>query len=73
MLLKDVENDSIQPLNVELIELDRLLNNDDDMIDYSNDYMSINANGSGVLLVKNTMAAAVTSAVTPSGSLIRNI
>jgi len=60
---------------MELVELDKLLNNDDDdnlMIDYSNDYITINADDSGVL-IQNTTAAAVTSVVTPSGNLIRNM
>lgn len=58
---------------MELVKLDKLLNNNDDMmIEYSNDYITINANDSGVLF-KNTTAAAVTSVVTLSGNLIRNI
>lgn len=71
-LLKDIENDSsIQPINMEFVELDRLLNNDDD-IDYSNDYITIGANDSSVL-DKNTTAAGAVTSVTPSGNLIRNI
>jgi len=59
---------------MELVELDKLLNNDEDdmMIDYSNDYITINADDSGVL-IQNTTAAAVTSVVTPSGNLNRNM
>ncbi|KAL5245982.1 hypothetical protein ACI65C_013390 [Semiaphis heraclei] len=65
-LLKNIDNGSIQPLNMELVKLDKLLNNNDDMmIEYSNDYITINANDSGVLF-KNTTAAAVTSVVTLS-------
>jgi len=59
---------------MELVKLDKLLkNNDDDMmIDYSNDYITINADDSGVL-IQNTTAAAVTSVVTPTGNLIKNM
>jgi len=59
---------------MKLIELDKLLNNDNDdmMIDYSNDYTTINADDSGVF-IQNTAAAAVTSVVTPSDNLIRNM
>ncbi|CAI6361380.1 unnamed protein product [Macrosiphum euphorbiae] len=52
-------------MDIELVELDRLLNNGDDIIEYSNDYITIDANDSSVLARNKTAAAAVTS-VTPS-------
>ncbi|CAI6373619.1 unnamed protein product [Macrosiphum euphorbiae] len=64
-LVKNIENSSIQSMDIELVELDRLLNNGDDIIEYSNDYITIDANDSSVLAQNKTAAAAVTS-VTPS-------
>lgn len=69
--MKNNENKSVQPLNIELVELDRLLSNDDDITDYCNDYITIDA-VDGDTFIQNSKAAAVTS-VTPSGNLIRNI
>ncbi|XP_050066309.1 uncharacterized protein LOC114120255 [Aphis gossypii] len=63
-LLKNNENKSVQPLNIELVELDRLLSNDDDITDYCNDYITIDA-VDGDTFIQNSKAAAVTS-VTPS-------
>lgn len=68
--MQNIENESVQPSNTELVELDRFLSNDDD-INYSNDYITIDANDGGVF-IQNTTAAEVTL-VTPSGNLIINI
>ncbi|XP_050064545.1 E3 SUMO-protein ligase ZBED1-like [Aphis gossypii] len=70
-LMQNIENESVQPSNTELVELDKLLSYDDDIINYSNDYITIDANDDGVF-IQNTTVAAVTL-VTPSEPSVNQI